>query len=214
MATTNPGGSAADSGEHKHSFHKVFPASRAGLLDSHLRRFIYRPDHLAGHYVKPGDVVLDFGCGPGFFTRAFAKRVGDTGRVIAVDLQHEMLRLLREKLEPEGLMPRIRTHQCAADSIGLSPGCDGKIDAAFAIFVVHEVPDPARLFREIAALLVLGGHLFYSEPPLEVSGREFWENLALAQRAGLRVAETRLFFVNRAALLRKEKEVRNHDTDN
>ncbi len=208
MAIICTGGSTADSGEHKHSYHKVFPASRAGLLDSRLRRLIYRPDRLAERYVKPGDRVLDFGCGPGFFTRAFAKRIGDTGRVIAVDLQHEMLRLLREKLEPEGLMPRIRTHQCARDSIGLSPGCDGKIDAAFAIFVVHEVPDPDRLFREIAALLVSGGQLFYSEPPLEVSGREFRENLALAQGAGLKVAETRLFFVNRAALLMKEKEVR------
>ncbi len=209
MAIICTGGSITDTGNHKRPHpHKVFPASRAGLLDSRLRRFIYRPDRLAERYVKPGDRVLDFGCGPGFFTRAFAKRAGDTGRVIAVDLQYEMLRLLREKLEPEGLMPRIRTHQCAADSIGLPPDCNGKIDAAFAIFVVHEVPDPDRLFREIAALLVPGGQLFYSEPPLEVSGREFRENLALAQEAGLKVAETRLFFVNRAALLMKEKEVK------
>lgn len=205
MPIIHPAGSTADTGEHKRPhLHEVFPASRAGLLDSRLRRCIYRPDRLAGHYVKPGDVVLDFGCGPGFFTRGFAKRVGETGRVIAADLQPEMLRLLRAKLEPEGLMLRIMTHQCAADSIGLSPGCDGKINVAFAIFVVHEVPDPGRLFREIAALLVPGGQLFYSEPPLEVSGREFRDTLALAQEAGLRVAETRLFFVNRAALLRKE----------
>ena len=205
MATIQSGGSTADSaGNKRPHHHAVFPASRAGLLDSRLRRFIYRPDRLAERYVKPGDVVLDFGCGPGFFTREFAKRIGDRGKVIAVDLQHEMLRLLREKLEPEGLMLRIRTHQCAADSMGLSPGCDGKINVAFALFVVHEVPDPGRLFREIATLLVPGGQLFYSEPPLEVSGREFRDNLALAQGAGLRVAETRLFFVNRAALLRKE----------
>ncbi len=88
MAIIYTGRSTADTGEHKRSYHhEVFPASRAGLLDSRLRRFIYRPDRLAGHYVKPGDVVLDFGCGPGFFTREFAKRAGDTGRVIAVDLQ-------------------------------------------------------------------------------------------------------------------------------
>ena len=182
----------------------VFPASHARHLDSRIRRFIYRPDSLAEQYVKPGDRVLDFGCGPGFFTREFAKQTGDTGQVIAVDLQEEMLRLLREKLEPEGLMPRIRTYQCAQDSIGLSPEWDRKIDVAFAIFVVHEVPDIRKLFREIATVLVPGGLLFYAEPLFIVSGREFRDSLALAQEAGLRVIETRLFFVKRAAVLRKE----------
>jgi SAM-dependent methyltransferase len=203
--STIPGKSSAPAGEPKPSHHhEVFSASRAGHLDSRLRRFIYRPDRLAERYVKPGGRVLDFGCGPGFFTREFAKRTGDSGRVIAVDLQAEMLRLLQERLQPEGLMSRIRTHRCAEDSIGLSPECNGKIDVAFAIFVVHEVPDPGRLFREIAALLVPGGQLFYTEPPFIVSGKEFRYNLALAEEAGLRAVETRLFFLNRAAVLRKK----------
>ncbi|MGA2912757.1 MAG: class I SAM-dependent methyltransferase [Methanoregula sp.] len=201
----NPGKSSASTVEIRHPFHhEVFSASRAGHLDSRLRKFIYRPDRLAERYVKPGDCILDFGCGPGFFTREFAKKAGDTGIVIAVDLQEEMLRLLREKLEPEGLMPRIRTHQCARDSIGLSPEWDRKIDVAFAIFVVHEVPDPKRLFREISSLLRPGALLFYTEPPFIVSGTEFRDNLALAQEAGLRVIGTRLLFVNRAAVLMKE----------
>jgi len=199
----NPGESSASAGEPKRPHHEVFSASRAGHLDSSLRRFIYRPDRLAERYIKPGNRVLDFGCGPGFFTREFAKKAGDTGKVITVDLQEDMLRLLREKLEPEGLMPRIRTHKCTQDSIGLSPEWDRKIDVAFAIFVVHEVPDPKKLFREIALLLVPGGWLFYSEPPFIVSRNEFWDNLALAEGAGLRVIESRLFFVNRAAVLRK-----------
>jgi SAM-dependent methyltransferase len=187
----------------KHRHHEVFSASRAGHLDSRLRRFIYRPDRLAERYVKPGDRVLDFGCGPGFFTREFATSVGDTGMVIAADLQEEMLDILREKLEPEGLMPRIRTHRCAPGSIGLPADLNGTFDTAFAIFVVHEVPDPAKLFREIAMLLKSGGTFFYSEPPFIVSGGEFRDNLARAEVAGLRLVETRFFFVNRAAVLRK-----------
>jgi ubiquinone/menaquinone biosynthesis C-methylase UbiE len=123
--------------------------------------------------------------------------------VIAVDLQVEMLRLLREKLEPEGLMPRIRTHHCVKDSLGLSPEWDKKIDVAFAIFVVHEVPDAKKLFREISSLLVPGGLLFLSEPPLIVPGREFRDTITRAEEAGLGLVETKLFFVNRAALLRK-----------
>jgi SAM-dependent methyltransferase len=101
-------------------------------------------------------------------------------------------------------MPQIRIHQCPRDTIGLSPEWDRKIDVAFAIFVVHEVPDAKNLFREIATLLMPGGLLFYAEPPFVVPGREFREYLAYAEDAGMRVTETRLFFVNRAAVLRKD----------
>ena len=186
--------------------HEVFPASRAGILDTRLRRFLYRPDRLAERYVHPGSRVLDFGCGPGFFTREFARRVGDNGMVIAVDLQEEMLRILREKMEPEGLMPRIRTHRCAPDTIGLPGEFEGTVDAAFAIFVVHEVPDPQKLFREIASLLAPGGLFFYTEPLFVVSGREFRANLEKAEKAGLKLVEQRFFFVNRAAVLRKNPD--------
>lgn len=200
-----PGKMPSGSPAHcKNPRHSVFPAERAAHLDSRLRRFLYRPDRLAERYVKPGNRVLDFGCGPGFFTREFAKRVGDTGMVIAVDLQEEMLRILSEKLEPEGLLPRIKTHRCDPNSLGLSPVYDGKIDVAFTIFVVHEVPDAANLFREISNLLVPGGLLFISEPPIIVSGKEFRHTLLLAQKSGLQLVERRLFFVNRAAVLRKE----------
>jgi ubiquinone/menaquinone biosynthesis C-methylase UbiE len=183
--------------------HHIFSAKNAAHLDTRVRRLLYRPDRLADRYVKPGNRVLDFGCGPGFFTREFAKKAGEKGSVIAADVQEEMLTILRKKLEPEGLLSRIRTHRCRPDSLALSPERDGQVDVAFAIFVVHEVPDAQKLFREIAALLIPSGLLFYTEPPLIVSGREFRENLALAQEAGLRLAETRLFFVNRAAVLRK-----------
>ena len=52
-------------------------------------------------------------------------------------------------------------------------------------------------------MLVPGGLFFYSEPPIIVSGSEFRESCALAEKAGLRLVETRRFFVNRAAVLRK-----------
>lgn len=188
----------------KHHQHEVFSAERSGHLDTPLRRFLYCPDRLAERYVKPGDHVLDFGCGPGFFTREFAKRVGDNGRVFSVDLQREMLGILRSKLEPEGLMPRVMTHQCKPDSINLPADLNGTLDAAFTIFVVHEVPDPETLFREIALLLKPGGTLFYTEPPFIVSGKEYRENLALAEAAGFRQADRLWFFVNRAVVLKKD----------
>ena len=196
-----PSASPGDSPRPRH--HKVFSASKARHLDTRFRRFLYRPDRLAERYIQPGSRVLDVGCGPGFFTREFAKRVGDAGQVIAVDLQEGMLRILQEKLGPEGLMTRVRTHQCSPDTLALPPELDGTVDVAFAIFVVHEVPDPRRLFREIASSLRPGGLFYYTEPPFIVPGREFRAHLSEAEEAGLRVVEKRLFFVNRAAVLRK-----------
>ncbi len=191
-----------DSGEHLHH-HEVFSAQNAAHLDTRFRRFLYRPDRLAERFVRPGFQVLDFGCGPGFFTREFAKRAGDEGRVYAADLQEEMLAIVRQKMGAEGLLQRIVTHRCSPDRTGLSPALDGTFDAAFAIFVVHEVPDPAGLFKEIAALLKPGGTLFWTEPPVIVSGREFRKNLALAEEAGFLQDERSLYFVNRAVTLRK-----------
>jgi len=186
----------------KHHPHEVFDPKNAAHLDTRLRQFIYRPDKLAEKYIKPGDRILDFGCGPGFFTRAFARRVGDGGQVFSVDLQDEMLSILRSKMDAEGLLSRITTHRCAPDTIGLPAELNGTFDAATAIFVVHEVPDPEKLFREIFSLLKSGGTFFYSEPPVIVSGREFAEHLAEAESAGFRVAERRWYFVNRAAVMR------------
>ena len=193
---------SANKKSHHHQ-HKVFSAEKAGHLDTPLRRFLYRPDRLAERYVKPGDLVLDFGCGPGFFTREFAKRVGKSGQVFSVDLQEEMLGILRGRLEPEGLMPRITTHRCKSDTLNLPADLNGTFDAAFTIFVVHEVPDTAKLFRELVLLLKPGGTLFYTEPPFIVSGKEFRDNLALAEGAGFRQVEKSFFFVNRAAVLKK-----------
>jgi ubiquinone/menaquinone biosynthesis C-methylase UbiE len=188
---------------HKHR--DVFSAKNAAHLDTTFRRFLYRPDRLAERYVKPGDRVLDFGCGPGFFTREFAKRVGEKGRVIAADLQEEMLVIVREKMGAEGLLSHIQTHRCKPDSLDLVPEKDGQVNAAFAIFVVHEVPDREKLFREIAAMLAPDGIFFYTEPPFLVPKKEFRENLVLLKKDGLRVMETRWYFVNRAAVLKKER---------
>jgi ubiquinone/menaquinone biosynthesis C-methylase UbiE len=189
--------------EKSRHHHEVFSAENAGHLDTRLRRILYHPDRLAERYVKPDDRVLDFGCGPGFFTREFAKRVGENGQVCSVDLQEEMLRIVREKMGAEGLLSRIRTHRCEPDSISLPADLNGTFDVAFTIFVVHEVPDPEKLFHEIAVLLKPGGILFYTEPPFIVPGREFRENLALAEEAGFLQVARSFFFVNRASVLRK-----------
>ena len=58
---------------------------------------------LANLGIKPGMTVCDMGCGNGFHTLKMAKMAGPKGSVLAVDVQPEMLKLLRDRSEKEGL---------------------------------------------------------------------------------------------------------------
>jgi len=180
---------------------EVFPASHASHLDGWWRRLLFQPDRLTDRYVRCGDTVLDIGCGPGLFTRAIARKVGDGGQVIAADIQEGMLAILKEKAQKEGLISRIRLHKAEPQSLGLAE--TERINVAFAFYVVHEVPDAARLIREVFALLVPGGTFLIVEPKFIVSAAEFEETLAMAASAGFRRVDAPFVFLSRAVLLRK-----------
>ena len=78
------------------------------FIDNPLRRLLHNPEKIVGPYVQPGMTVMDVGCGMGFFSIAMAKMVGDSGRVIAVDLQQKMLDVLRQRATKAGVADRIR----------------------------------------------------------------------------------------------------------
>jgi len=61
--------------------------------------------------VTPGMTVVDFGAGSGYYTERLARKVGPTGKVIAVDIQPEMLDLLRARAARLGLKT---SSSCAA----------------------------------------------------------------------------------------------------
>ena len=58
---------------------------------------------LANLGVKPGMTICDMGCGNGFHTLQLAQITGDTGTVFGVDIQPEMLELMRERMEEKGI---------------------------------------------------------------------------------------------------------------
>lgn len=183
--------------------HEVFPVSRASYLDGWWRRFKYQPGRLVNRYVRPGDTVLDIGCGPGLFTLPIARRVGENGQVIAVDLQEGMLEILKENATHKGLLARIQLHKAESLSLALEyPGC---IDVAFGCCVVHEVPDAARLMQEVFSLLIPGGTFLIAEPKHEVPADEFDTTLAMAASAGFRRVGTPFVVRSRSALLMKDR---------
>ncbi len=182
--------------------HEVFPVSRANYLDGWWRRLKYQPGRLVDRYVRPGDTVLDIGCGPGLFTLPIARRVGKNGQVIAVDLQDGMLEILKEKATKAGLLARIRLHKTEPQSLALEyAGC---IDVAFGCCVIHEVPDAARLMQEVFSLLVPGGTFLIAEPKHEIPADEFEATLAMAALAGFRRAGTPFVLRSHTALFIKE----------
>jgi ubiquinone/menaquinone biosynthesis C-methylase UbiE len=179
----------------------VCPASHSWGLDNIFRSLIHSPKKILGEYVHPGDTVLDIGCGPGFFTRAMARMVGENGRVVAVDLQEEMLEKLRARAEKEGLIQRITAIKASEESLNLT----GQDPAVFALafYLVHEVPDKARLFLELWNALGPGGKLLVIEPSMHVTPEEFQASRRLVEEGGFRVLGEPKVMLSRSVLLGK-----------
>jgi ubiquinone/menaquinone biosynthesis C-methylase UbiE len=126
-----------------------------------------------------------------------AKMVGESGKVIAVDVQEEMLQIVREKAVQQGLGSIIVAHKSDPNRIGLSE----KVDFALAFYMVHEVPDAEAFLKEIASLLKPKGKLLIVEPKFHVSAAAFEKTIAIARQAGLRpVSEPKIRF-SRSKLL-------------
>lgn len=176
---------------------RVCPLSLAGGLDNIWRRWLQNPEKILAPYLREGMTALDLGCGPGFFTLPMAKLVGETGRVIAADLQAGMLEKLRQKLAGTAYATRVDLHRCEADRIGLV----GPVDFVLLFYMVHEVPDKAALFGEIARLLAPNGQALIVEPPLHVSRAAFARTLAIADAAGLMAQRGPKLLLSKTALL-------------
>ena len=125
--------------------YRICPVAVAGFLDNRVRRWLQDPRKILSPYIKEGMTVLDIGCGPGFFTADIARLVGESGRVIAADLQEGMLQRLRAKIRKTDLEGRITLHKCGEDGIGLSE----TVDFIAAFYMIHEIPDQEAFLKEL-----------------------------------------------------------------
>ena len=178
----------------------VCPSKISWTLDNFIRRRLHNPYKIFGSFVNKDMVVIDLGCGPGFFEECFAILAGRKGLVIAADLQDEMLEAVRKKIKGKEIEKRIILHKCQKDSIGI----DIKVDFVNTFYMVHEVPDCSGLIKEIYKILKPGGIFFLSEPKIHVSKNEFNKTVKLAEDSGFKIIEQPRIYLSRTVVFKKD----------
>jgi len=129
------------------------PAGMA--MESRLRRIFHDPEKLLdGAGVKEGQVVLEVGSGTGFFTIPAAKRIGDQGRLIAIEPLATYAARLTERIEVEGLM-NVQVFRRDAVNTKLAS------DSIDRVLLFGVLPFPSlplnRLLPEMHRVLTTGG---------------------------------------------------------
>jgi len=136
---------------------RLFNPQNAHKLED-PERLIWLPvrDVIRASAIRTGMHVADVGAGTGYFAIPLAQAVGPDGKVYAIDLQPEMLNLLREKINRPGVPRNIELVQGEASKTTLAAK---SADLVLIANVWHELDDHEAALREAARILGSAGIL-------------------------------------------------------
>ncbi len=109
--------------------------------------------------LRPNMIVADIGAGTGYYSRRIAARLRGGGRVYAVDVQPQMLSLLRKRADAAGLR-NIVPVLAASDDVNLPAA---SIDLALLVDVYHELEAPFEVLASIVKALRPQGRVLFVE---------------------------------------------------
>lgn len=163
MATTHFGFQTVDEQEKAKHVRSVFDSVAPkydvmnDLMSAGLHR-IWKRYTITVANPQPGQQVLDIAGGTGDLSRAFAKRVGPTGRVVHTDINEAMLREGRNRLLDEGLV--LPTMVCDAEKL---PFADNSFDLVSVAFGLRNMTHKEQALSEMRRVLKPGGKLLVLE---------------------------------------------------
>ncbi len=136
----------------------------AGWLDRPEREKEEQPTKLMEALkIKLGEVVADIGAGSGYFTFRLADQVGPKGKVLAVEIQQEMLDLIAKKMKAKKL-ENIKLVLGTENNPKLDPA---SVDLILLVDVYHEFEEPYEMTTAMVKALKPGGRLVFVEYRLE-----------------------------------------------
>lgn len=136
------------------------PEFLANLIDNPLRRKLQPPSETAiRHGIKPGMTVLEVGPGNGTYTMAAARRVGDNGRIVTIDIEPKMIERVKGRAQAEGIN-NIEARVANVHDLVFE---DETFDIIYMIAVIGEIPAPENAMKEFYRVLSPTGSLVFSE---------------------------------------------------
>lgn len=187
------------------SYPQLCPVSIVRIIDNPIRRRVQPPKRVVDWIdIQEGMEVLEIGPGTGLFTIEAARRAGPKGNVYAIDIQPEVISMLDDRLQREG----IANTKTETGSVYDLPYLDDTFDRVFMVAVIGELRDKKKALREIKRILKEDGLLAIAEFVPDPDYRRAKTVMNWCRQIGLEIAYKQREFLHYLVTFRKAMEKR------